>query len=62
MDQRYVDTVRAVKLVMSNLDRLDQELSYGQREELERLLLKLQDRVDVFLEEGDDKMDDVGEE
>ncbi len=56
MDQRYVDTVRACKAIVRNLDHLDDTVTYGQRAELNRLLYKLRNCVDQFLaaEETDD--------
>jgi len=63
MDQRYVDTVRACKVILRNMDHLDEEMTDGQREEISRLLFKLYDRVTLFLEgEDEDYGDLVGEE
>ena len=55
MDQRYVDTVRAMKVVLNNLNHLDSEVTAGQRRELERLIRRLQDGLDHFLEAGRDE-------
>lgn len=49
MDQRYVDTVRACKAILRNMDHLDDTITYGQREELNRLLQKVRDCVETFL-------------
>lgn len=56
MDQRYVETVRACKAILRNMDHLDDTITYGQRAELSRLLQKVRDCVEQFLvaEEGDD--------
>jgi len=63
MDQRYVDTVRACKVILRNMDHLDEEMTDGQREEISRLLFKLYDRLTLFLEgENEDYGDLVGEE
>lgn len=63
MDQRYVETVRACKAIMRNLDYLDDNISYGQRAELNRLLRKVQDSLDQFLLiEDEDEGLWVGEE
>jgi hypothetical protein len=62
MDQRYIDTVRAMKTILHNLDRLDTELSYGQRRELERLIFKLRECLDGFIHAGEDEGYWVGEE
>jgi hypothetical protein len=50
MDQKYVDTVRACKVILSNLDHLDESSTFGQRAELERLLVKVMDQVHRFLD------------
>jgi hypothetical protein len=62
MDQRYVDTVRACKTLLRNMDYLDDEMTGGQREEITRLLFKVYDRVTVFLEGEEDEGALVGEE
>lgn len=63
MDQKYVDTVRACKLLMNNLDHLDESSTSGQRSELGRLLVKMVERVERFLDaEGQDAGLWVGEE
>ena len=56
MDQRYVDTVRACKAILRNLDHLDDTVTSGQRAELNRMLYKVRDGVEQFLatEETDD--------
>lgn len=63
MDQRYVDTVRACKVILRNMDYLDEAITDGQRQEITRLLFKVYDRLAVFLDE--ENADDgtlVGEE
>ena len=53
MDQRYVDTVRACKTLLRNLERIEDTITAGQRAELMRLMRKLQDRLEWFLENED---------
>lgn len=63
MDQRYVDTVRALKVIQHNLDYLEDAMTPGQRTELNRLVLKLRDGLEDFLQA--DKTDEglwIGEE
>ena len=62
MDQRYVDTVRAMKVVLNNLNHLDSEVTDGQRRELERLIRRLRDGLDHFLEAGRDEGLWIGKE
>lgn len=63
MDQRYVDTVRACKVILRNMDHLEDAITEGQREEITRLLYKLYDRVAQFLEDEDEDYGSaVGEE
>lgn len=62
MDQRYVDTVRAMKLILHNLDHLETEITHGQRRELERLVFRVRECLDGFLNEGKDEGAWVGEE
>lgn len=50
MDQRYIDTVRACKVILRNLDHLDETATSGQRAELGRLLEKLRLRIHGFIE------------
>lgn len=50
MDQRYVDTIRACKVILHNLDHLDDSTTLGQRSELERLFLRLMEQMSGFLE------------
>lgn len=50
MDQRYVDTVRACKVILHNLDHLDDSTTFRQRSELERLLLKVTEHISSFLD------------
>ena len=50
MDQRYVDTVRACKAILRNMDHLDETITDGQRSELCRLLHKVRHGVEQFLE------------
>ena len=57
MDQKYVDTVRACKTLLSNLDHLDDSATSGQRSELERLLVKVMERAHRFL---DSDAEDLG--
>ncbi len=54
MDQRYVDTVRACKVILRNLDHLEETITEGQREEIIRLVLRVYDRLTLFLEEGEE--------
>lgn len=63
MDQRYIDTVRACKVLLRNLTYLEDNITFGQRAELQRLFLKVQEQLDEFLE-ADDRDDGlwVGEE
>ena len=53
MDQRYVDTMRACKVILHNLEHLDESISIAQRMELERVLEKLMVHVQVFLDAED---------
>jgi hypothetical protein len=55
MDQRYVDTVRACKAILRNMEYLEETITEGQRAELSRLLTKVRDCLNVFLalEESD---------
>jgi hypothetical protein len=62
MDQRYIDTVRAMKVILHNLDHLDMEVTYGQRRELERLIHRVKDCLDEFLNAGEDEARWAGEE
>jgi hypothetical protein len=62
MDQRYIDTVRAMKVILHNLDHLDTEITYGQRRELERLVFRVKECLDGFLNAGEDEGLWVGEE
>ena len=62
MDQRYVDTVRACKVILRNMDHLEENITEGQREEIIRLMLKVYDRLTLFLEEEEDDGTDAGEE
>src|SRR5262249_53393712 len=59
MDQRYVDTVRACKVILRNMDHLDDSITDGQRVEIRRLLFKVYDRMTLFLE-GEEPEDDDG--
>jgi len=61
MDQRYVDTVRACKAILRNMDTLDDTITEGQRMELSRLLFKLRDRLELFLEPEADEGLWIGE-
>ena len=53
MDQRYVDTMRACKVILHNLEHLNENISMAQRMELERVLGKMMAHVQVFLEAED---------
>ena len=63
MDQRYLETVRCCKTLLRNLDYLDENITYGQRDELSRLFQKVQQALGGFLisEEMDEGLW-VGEE
>lgn len=50
MDQKYVDTVRACKVILHNLDHLDDSTTFGQRAELERLFFRVMEQMNCFLE------------
>jgi hypothetical protein len=63
MDQRYVDTIRACKVILHNIDHLDDSTTFGQRSELERLFRKVLEDLNEFLDA--DAIDEglwVGEE
>jgi hypothetical protein len=62
MDQRYVDTVRACKVLLRNLELLEETITLGQRTELQRLIEKLQLKLDEFLDEEEDEGRRIGEE
>jgi hypothetical protein len=62
MDQHYIDTVRALKTILHNLDRLDGEISDGQRRELQRLIFKVRECLDAFINAEEDEGLWVGEE
>lgn len=49
MDQKYVETVRACKVLLRNLDYLEENVTYHQRAEMSRLMQEVRDRMDVFL-------------
>lgn len=57
-----MDTVRACKVLIRNLEQLDETITLGQRTELHRLIGKLQLKLEEFLDEDDDKGDWIGEE
>lgn len=61
MDQRYVDTVRACKAILRNMDHLDDTITDGQRTELNRLLQRVRDCVEQFLEADPDEGLWIGE-
>jgi hypothetical protein len=64
MDQRYVDTVRACKVILRNMHYLEESITDGQKEEISRLLWRIQHRLGEFLN-GDGEEDDgaiAGEE
>jgi len=61
MDQRYVDTVRACKAILRNMDHLDETITDGQRVELNRLLQKVRGCVEQFLAAETDEGLWVGE-
>lgn len=50
MDQRYVDTIRACKVILHNLDHLDDSTTFAQRSELERMFLRVTEQMSSFLE------------
>ena len=54
MDQRYVDTMRACKVILHNLEHLDENISMAQRSELERVLQRMMGHVQDFLEAKDE--------
>ena len=54
MDQRYVDTVRACQAILRNMEHLDDTITDGQRLELNRLLQKVRNCVQQFLEAESD--------
>lgn len=56
MDQRYVDTMRACKVLLRNMDHLDEAITTGQRSELNRLLRKVRDRVERFIDDEDNDL------
>ncbi len=63
MDQRYVDTIRACKVILHNIDHLDESTTFGQRSELERLFRRVMEDLNQFLDA--DAIDEglwVGEE
>lgn len=62
MDQRYVDTIRACKVIIRNLEQLEETITLGQRTELHRLIERLQLKLEEFLDEDDDKGEWIGEE
>ena len=62
MDQRYVNTVRACKVLLRNLDHLEETITLGQRTELTRLIEKLRVKLDEFLDEDTDEGEWIGEE
>lgn len=63
MDQRYIDTVRACKTILRNMDYLDETITEGQRQELGRLFFKVHETVASFLvAEEEDLGRWVGEE
>jgi len=62
MDQRYVDTVRACKVLLRNLEQLDETITLGQRMELTRLIEKLRLKLEAFLDEDSDEGEWIGEE
>jgi hypothetical protein len=62
MDQRYVNTIRACKVIIRNLEQLEETITLGQRTELHRLIEKLQLKLEEFLDEDDDKGEWIGEE
>ena len=62
MDQRYVDTVRACKVLLRNLEQLDETITLGQLTELTRLIEKLRLKLEAFLDEDSDEGEWIGEE
>lgn len=61
MDQRYVDTVRACQAILRNMEHLDDTITDGQRLELNRLLQKVRNCVQQFLEAESDEGLWIGE-
>ena len=61
MDQRYVDTVRACQAILRNMEHLDDTITDGQRVELNRLLQKVRNCVQQFLEAESDEGLWIGE-
>lgn len=53
MDQRYVDTVRACKVILHNMDYLNDTMTSGQRAEFTRVALRVREGLDDFLEAED---------
>jgi len=53
MDQRYVDTVRACKVILRNMDYLEESITDGQKAEIGRLMWKVHERLSLFLDGGD---------
>lgn len=49
MDMRYVETVRACKVILRNFQYLDEHISAGQRNEISRLFSLLRERLQRFL-------------
>ena len=54
MDHRYLETVRSCKAILRNLDYLEEAATHGQRAELNRLLIKLRERLEFFLTADDE--------
>lgn len=50
MDQRYVDTVRACKVLLRNLHHLNESMTSGQRVEFARVAARVRDGLDDVLE------------
>ncbi|MCZ6471890.1 MAG: hypothetical protein O6934_00480 [SAR324 cluster bacterium] len=50
MDQRYVNTIRACKVILHNIDHLDDSTTFGQRSELGRQFIKVMKQMNQFLE------------
>ena len=53
MDQRYVDTVRACKVILHNMDYLNETMTSGQRAEFIRVALRVREGLDEVLEAED---------
>lgn len=53
MDQKYIDTIRACKVLLNNLEHLEISVTVGQRAELERMMYRVVEGIHRFLEADD---------